>query len=102
MFTAPADAAAGGPAPSTSAASASAPTASTLADDGGKHPRTTVPRCHRVPSHVGHIPPALRIARENAIARMMGPNATPQGYYHSSDKQKKFKWKPGTRSLGEI
>ena len=33
---------------------------------------------------------------------MMGSNATPQGYYHPSDKQKKFKWKPGTRSLREI
>ena len=60
------------------------------------------PRCHRVPPHADHIPPALRIARENATARMMGPNATPQGYYHPSDKQKKLKWKPGTRSLREI
>ena len=33
---------------------------------------------------------------------MMGPSATPQGYYRPSDKQKKFKWKPGTRSLREI
>ena len=98
MFTALADAPAGGPAPSTSAASVSAPTASTSADDGGKCPRTTTPRSYQVPSHAGHIPPALRITRENAAARMMGPNATTQGYYPPSDKQKKFKWKPGTRS----
>ena len=101
-FTVPADAAAGGPAPSMSAASASAPTTSTSRDDGGKHPWTTAPRCCRVLFHAGHIPPALRIARENATARMTGPSATPQGYYHPSDKQKKFKWKPGTRSWREI
>ena len=99
MFAAPADAAAGCPALSVSAASASAPTTNTSADDGGKHPWTTAPRHHQVPSHANHIPPALRIARENATARMMGPNATPQGYYHPSEKQKKFKWKPGTRSF---
>ena len=52
--------------------------------------------------HTGPIPPALRIARENAAARMTDLNAMPQGYYHPSDKQKKFKWKPGTRSLREI
>ena len=46
MFAAPADAAAGGPAPSTLVASASAPTTSTSADDGGKCPRTMVPRHH--------------------------------------------------------
>ena len=74
----------------------------TLADYGGKHPQTTAPRHHQVLSHASHIPPALRIARENAAARMMGPNATPQSYYHPSEKQKKFKWKPGTRSLREI
>ena len=44
MFAAPADAAVGGPAPSTLAASAPAPTTSTSADDGGKHPQTMVPR----------------------------------------------------------
>ena len=33
---------------------------------------------------------------------MMDLNAMPQGYYRPSDKQKKFKWKPGTRSLSEI
>ena len=102
IFAAPATA--GGPTPSTSAptASTSAPTASTSADDVGKRPQSMVPRRHRVPAHAGHIPLALRITRENATARMMGPNATPQGYYHPSDKQKKFKWKPGTRSLREI
>ena len=60
------------------------------------------PRRCQVPASAGHIPPALRITRENAAARMMGLNATPQGYYRPSDKQKKFKWKPGTRSLREI
>ena len=77
MFAAPADAAAGGSAPSTSAASASAPTASTLVDDGGKYPWTMAPRCRQVPSHAVHIPPALRITREDATARITGPNATP-------------------------
>ena len=33
---------------------------------------------------------------------MMGANATPQGYYKPSEKQKQFKWKPGTCSLCEI
>ena len=101
-FTVPAGAAAGGPALDTSTASASAPTTSTPTDDGGKHPQTMEPKHCQAPSHTGHIPPALRIARENATARMMGPNATPQGYYRPLDKQKKFKWKPGTRSLREI
>ena len=55
-----------------------------------------------MPSCAGHIPQALRITRENAAARMMGPNTTPQGYYHPPDKQKKLKWKSGTRSLREI
>ena len=90
-----AGAAAGDPAPSTS-------TASTSADNGGKCPQTMVPKHHWMPSRTGPIPPALRIARENAAARMTGPNAMPQGYYHPSDKQKKFKWEPGTRSLREI
>ena len=48
------------------------------------------------------VPPALRIARKNAATRMTGASAMPQGYYHPSDKQKKFRWKPGTRSLREI
>ena len=61
-----------------------------------------VPKCHRVPSHTSSILLALRIVRENAAARMTGPNAMPQDYYRPSDKQKKFKWKPGTRSLREI
>ena len=83
-------------------AGVSASTASSPADDGGKHPQTMVPKHHRVPSHTGPISWALRIARENAAIRMTGPNATPQSYYHPSDKQKKFKWKPRTRSLREI
>ena len=101
-FAVPAGTAVGDPTPSTLTAGASASTASTLADDGGKHPRTMVPKHCRVPSHTGPIPPALRIARENAAVRMMGLNAMPQGYYCPSDKQRKFKWKPGTRSLREI
>ena len=48
------------------------------------------------------MPPALRVVKENANARMTGANATPQGYYKPSEKQKKFKWKPGTRALREI
>ena len=48
------------------------------------------------------VPPALRVTRENANARMTGANATPQGYYKPSEKQKKFRWKPGTRALREI
>ena len=102
MFAVPAGAAGGGPAPGTLTSGASAPTASTPADDGGKHPQTTVPKHHRVLPHTGHVAPALRIARENATAKMMGPNAMPHGYYCPSDKQKKFKWKPGIRSLREI
>ena len=101
-FAVPAGAAAGDPAPSTLTASVSASTASTPADDGGKRPRTTAPKRCRVSSCTGHIPSALRICRENAAARMTGPNAMPQDYYRPSDKQKKFKWKPGTRSLREI
>ena len=33
---------------------------------------------------------------------MTGANATPQGYYKLSDKQKEFKWRPGTWALREI
>ena len=40
--------------------------------------------------------------KENANARMTRANATPQGYYKPSEKQKKFKWRPGTRALREI
>ena len=46
--------------------------------------------------------PALRVAKENANARMTGANATPQGYYKPLEKQKGFKWRPGTRALQEI
>ena len=42
------------------------------------------------------IPPALRVAHENAACRMTGANATSQGYYKPCDKQKEFKWRPGT------
>ena len=98
----PAGAAAEGPTPSTLTAGASADTANTLAGDGGKHPQTMAPKHCWVLSHTDPIPPALRIATGNAAARMTGLNAMPQGYYSPSDKQKKFKWKPGTRSLREI
>ena len=48
------------------------------------------------------VPPALRVMRENANASMTGANATPQGYYKPSDKQKGFKWRPEMRALWEI
>ena len=69
-FAVPTGAAAGDPAPSTL-------TANTPADDGGKHPQAMASKCHQVPSHTGSILPALIIARENAAARMTGPNTTP-------------------------
>ena len=90
----------GGSAPGASVPSSSTP--STLADDGGKHPRKCTSGCCSVRPHTGKIPPALRITRENATTRMTGTNATPQGYYQASNKQKEFKWKPGMRSLWEI
>ena len=52
--------------------------------------------------HTGKVPPALRIAREKAACRMTSSNATVQGYYKLSNKQKQFRWKPGTRALREI
>ena len=36
---------------------------------------------------MGRIPPALRIARDNATCRMTGVNTTPQGYYRVSEKK---------------
>ena len=90
----------GGSAPDVSAPSSATP--STLADDGGKRPRRHALGPHRARPHTGKIPPALRITRENAAARRTGANATPQGYYRVSNKQKEFKWKPETRSLQEI
>ena len=98
MFATPTEA----DAPSTSGSSAPAAAASTSTDDGGKCPRSTTQRRRRVPARASHIPLALRITRENAAARMTGANAMPQGYYKPSDKQKNFKWRPGTRSLREI
>ena len=70
---------------------------------GGKAPRGQ-PQARRwwVGPRTGKIPPALRIAQENAALRMTGPNATPQGYYQNSKEQKKFKWRPGTRALREV
>ena len=99
-FPGPDGAAPGGSAPDASTPSSATP--STLADDGSKHPRRHVSGPRRARPHTGKIPPALRIARENAAARMTGANATPQGYYRASGKQKEFKWKLGTRSLREI
>ena len=97
--------------PSTSGTAPSRPAArptKQTADDGGKQPRggTTgaakAPWCRWAPVNPRRVPPALRIARENARVRMTGANATSQGYYKPSDTQKKFKWKPGTRALREI
>ena len=101
MFATPAEA----DAPSTSGPAVPATAASTSTDDGGKQPRGRVlrmPRHRQASAHAGHIPPALQIVRENAAIRMTSANATLQGYYCPSDKQKKFKGKPGTRSLREI
>ena len=90
--------------PSTSSASGSAATA----DTGGKQPQKRVLRAarkttsRRAPVNMKQVPPALRVAWENVNARMTRANATPQGYYKPSEKQKKFKWKPGTRALQEI
>ena len=90
--------------PSTSGVSGSAATP----DNGGKQPRRRVLRAVRktgsrwAPANTKKVPPALRVTKENAKARMTGANATPQGYYKPSEKQKKFKWKPGTRALWEI
>ena len=89
---------------STSGVSGSAATV----DTGGKQPQKRVLRAARktrsrwAPVNMKRVPPALRVARENANARMTGANATPQGYYKPSEKQKKFRWKPGTRALREI
>ena len=77
-------------------------------DDGGKQLWKKVLRAVRktgsrwVPANMKKMPPALRVVKENANAKMTGANATPQGYYKPSEKQKKFKWKPGTRVLWEI
>ena len=94
-----------GATPGGSASNASTPssaTPSTSADDSGKRPRRHVLGPHRARPRTGRIPPALRIARENAATRMTGTSTTPQGYYHVSDKQKEFKWKLEMRSLWEI
>ena len=85
-FPNPDGAAPGGSAPGASAPSSSTP--STSADDGGKRPRGHVSGHNRARPHTGKIPPALRITRENATARMTGVNATPEGYYRASNKQK--------------
>ena len=90
--------------PSTSGVSGSAATV----DTGGKQPQRRVIRAarktgsRRAPVNMKRVPTALRVVRENANARMTGANATPQGYYKPSEKQKNFKWKPGTRALWEI
>ena len=90
--------------PSTSGVSGSAATP----DNRGKQPGRRVLRAvrktgsRRAPANTKKVPPALRVAKENANAKMTGVNATPQGCYKPSEKQKKFKWKPGTRALREI
>ena len=100
MFQDPDGAIPGGSGPDASAPSSATP--STLADDGGKCPRRCASGPRRARPHTGKISPALRIARENATTRMTGTNATPQGYYCTSNKQKELKWKLGMRSLWEI
>ena len=95
-------------APSTSGTAPSRPAAMTTIDDGGKRPWGKATKAARktrrpqAPTNPRRVPPALRIARENANIRMTGANATPQGYYKPSEVQKKFKWRPGTRALREI
>ena len=90
--------------PGTSGVSGSAATA----DTRGKQLQKGVLRAVRktggrwAPVNTKKVPPALRVTRENTNARMTGANATSQGYYKPSEKQKKFKWKPGTRALQEI
>ena len=90
--------------PSTSSATGSTATA----DTGGKRLQRRVIKAarktgrRRAPVNMKRVPPALRVMRENANARMTGANATPQGYYKPSDKQKGFKWRPGMRALREI
>ena len=65
-------------------------------------PQGKAPTRRRVGHCTSQIPPALHLAHENAACRMIGANATPQGYYKVLDKHKQFKWKPGTHSLCEI
>ena len=90
--------------PNTSSASGSAATV----DTGGKRLQGRATKaarktgCRRAPVNMKRVPPALRITRDNTNARMTGANATPQGYYKPSDKQKGFKWRPGMRALREI
>ena len=90
--------------PSTSGVSGSAATV----DTGGKQLCRRVLRAVRktrsrwAPANPKKVSPALRVMKENANTRMTSANATPQGYYKPSEKQKKFKWKPGTRALWEI
>ena len=90
--------------PSTSSASGSTATV----DTGGKRPRRRVTKAARktrrrqAPVNMKRVPPAFRVVRANANARMTGANATPQGYYKPSDKQKGFKWRPVMRALREI
>ena len=88
----------GGPAPGT-AGNNGAPTPG---NQGGKAPQGHAPIRRRVGCSTGAMPPALCIAYKNAACRMTGANATPQGYYRVSNKQKQFKWKPGTHSLCKI
>ena len=96
-----------GTTPSTSGSPAQAAKVATI-DTGGKQPQGRAPKATRTPRrrwapvNMKCVPPTLCITGENANARMTGANATPQGYYKPSDKQKRFKWKPGTRALREI
>ena len=105
-FAAPMDNAT--PRTSSTSGSAARPAKAATADTGGKWPQGRATKaarktgCRWAPVNMKRVPPALRIVRENANARMTGANATPQGYYKPSDKQKGFKWRPGKRALQEI
>ena len=87
-FTAPMDDAT----PSTSSTSGSAATA----DTGGKQPpgrATKAARktgCRWAPVNMKRVPPALRIMRENANARMTGANATPSRLLQAFRQTKGF------------
>ena len=90
--------------PSTSGVSGSAATADTRGKQLCRRVLRAVRKTgsRRAPVNPKKVPPALRVAKENTNTRMTWANATPQGYYKPSEKQKNFKWRPGTRALWEI
>ena len=62
------------------------------------------PKKKRGPIHEKGIPPAVRIAWENAMLRKRALNSTPQGYYKPPEGPMQSGWrhKYGTRALNEI